>query len=511
MPAQTLFPTPARKALITASVMGTTHIVTIDMTITIVAVPHMQAGLAASPDSIVWVLTSYLIASAIMMPLASWLASRFGRKRVMALSVIGFTLASAACGIARGLEFMVLMRMVQGVCGAGLIPLGQATLLDINPPEKQPMAMAYAGLGAMLGPLIGPTLGGWLTQNYSWRWVFLINVPIGIVATIAVVMSHYEIKDKRIGKFDWTGFGALTLFIGAFQMMMDRGEQKDWFDSAEVMVELALTALGLYLTLVHMLTRRNTFVRAAMFKDRNFTLGCIVGAVIGVIVFASSPILTNMSQGLLGYTPFKFGLVNLPRAFGTIAGLLVVTRLITRIDARLLLLCGLGFSIASLYLFSRLSLATDEGPIMLAGSIQGFSGGMLLSPLSALAFSTLEPQFRNEAAAIFSLTRNVGNALGISVIQMVSQRATAQVTARLGEGLRPDNPMLQMARPDLDFDSTAALARLSGEVRRQAMMVSTVDTFWMGCLLAVATIPVVLMMRKQKLGQAVAVPPDAVH
>ena len=511
MPAQLLFPTPARKALITASVMGTTLVVAIDMTITIVAVPQMQASLAASPESIVWVLTSYLIASAIMMPLASWLASRFGRKRVVILSMLGFTLASVGCGIARGLEFMVAMRLIQGICGAGLIPLGQATLLDINPPEKQPTAMAYAGLGAMLGPLIGPTLGGWLTDNYSWRWVFLINVPIGIMATIAVVASHYEIKDKAIGKFDWMGFGTLTLFIGAFQLMMDRGQAKDWFDSAEVIVEFALTALGLFLTLVHMLTRRDTFVRAALFKDRNFALGCLVGMVIGMVVFASSPILTTMAQGLLGYTPFKFGLVNMPRAIGTIIGLLVVTRLLTRIDARLLLLAGLGFSIASLYLFSQLSLATDEGPIIIAGAIQGLSGGMLISPLSALAFSTLQPQFRNEAAAMFSLTRNVGNALGISVIQMVAVRATAQVTARLSEGLRPDDPMLQMARPDLDFDSAASLARLSREVGRQATMVAVVDTFWMGCLLAAATIPVVLMMSKVKLGQAAPVPADLGH
>lgn len=511
MPAQMLFPTPARKALITASVMGTTLIVTIDMTITIVAVPHMQAGLAATPDSIVWVLTSYLVASAIMMPLASWLASRFGRKRVMTLSVIGFTLASLGCGIARGLEFMVLMRLIQGICGAGLIPLGQATLLDINPPEKQPTAMAYAGLGAMLGPLIGPTLGGWLTENYTWRWVFLINLPIGIMATIAVVMSHYETRDKHIGKFDWTGFGTLTLFIGAFQLMMDRGQAKDWFDSGEVVFELGLTLLGLYLTLVHMLTRRNTFVRAALFRDRNYALACIVGAVIGIIVFASSPILTTMSQGLLGYTPFKFGILNLPRAGGTIIGLLIVTRSLTRIDARILLLCGLGLSVVSLYLFSQLSLATDEGPIIIAGTLQGLSGGMLLSPLSALAFSTLQPQFRNEAAAIFALTRNVGNALGISVIQLMSQHATAQVSARLEEGLRPDNPMLQMTRPDLDFDSTATLAQLMGEVGRQAMMVSTIDAFWMCCMLAVVTLPVVMMMRRQQLGLAGPAPADALH
>ena len=508
---QTLFPTPARKALITISVMATTLIVTIDMTITVVAVPHMQAGLAASPDQVIWVLTSYLIASAIMMPLSSWLASRFGRKRVMMLSAIGFTVASAACGIASSVEFMVLARLVQGICGAGMIPLGQATLLDINPPEKQPKAMAMAGLGAMLGPLLGPTLGGWLTEDYSWRWVFLINIPIGLFAAFAVFTSHYEVKDKAIGKFDWIGFGALSLFVGGFQLMMDRGPSKDWFDSPEIWIECGISLTALYLTVVHMLTKRDTFVRASLFTDRNFALGCVVSAVIGIIVFASSPILTMMGQGLLGYTPFQFGLLNMPRAIGTIVGLLFVSRLMTLIDARMLLAAGLGCSVVALYMFSQLSLATDTMPIMVAGALQGISGGMLISPLTALAFSTLHSQFRNEAAALFALTRNVGNAIGISAIQVVLVHQTAQVAARLGEGLRPDNPTLQLARPDMDFDSAAALFKASGEVTRQAMMVSTVDTFWMGCLVAFCTFPVIFMMRKQKLGVAAPAAADVGH
>ncbi len=512
MSIQRLFPTPLRKTLITASVMGTTLVVALDATIAVVAIPHMQASLNASPEQVTWVLTSYLIASAIMMPLASWLASKFGRKRVMSISVIAFTVASMACGLARSLEFMVFARLAQGAAGAGLIPLGQATLLDINPPEKQPSAMAVAGLGAMLGPLLGPTIGGWLTDNYSWRWVFLINLPIGIAAIFGTLFSHIEVKDKELAKFDMFGFLALTSFIGSFQLMMDRGQHNDWFDSAETFFEAGLLALSFYLLLVHMLTRRDTFVRAALFADRNFALGTIISTVIGIVIFASSPILTLMTQNLLGYSPFKNGLVSLPRGVGTIMSLLVVTRFIRKVDPRMLLCIGLGFSVLSLWMFSQLSLETNETPIMLAGLFQGFSGGLLISPLSALAFSTLSPRFRNEGAAIFALSRNIGNSLGISAIQVMSIRASAQVASRLNEGVRPDNPVFQIARPDFDFTSPAAMARASGEIWRQATMVSTIDTFWLGCMVAIATLPIILLMKGTRLGQTEASPPmDAGH
>ncbi len=503
--AQLLYPSPTRKAFITASVMITTLIVTIDMTITVVAVPKMMADLQAGPDQIAWVLTSYLIASAMMMPLSSWLASRFGRKRVMMISVVTFTLASLACGSARGIEFMVFARIVQGLGGAGLIPLGQATLLDINPPEKQPTAMAFAGLGAMIGPLVGPTLGGWLTDNYSWHWVFLINLPIGIIATVGM-LSHMEVRERDLPPFDWIGFLSITIFVGCFQLLLDRGQQLDWFDSAEICIEAGIVALAFYVLMVHMFTQRDTFLRAELFADRNFAIGTLVSTVIGIVIFASSPMLVMYTENLLGYSAFKFGLVNMPRAIGTIVGLLIVTRLIRRVDARLLLLVGMVMSVIALLMLSRLNLETDEMPIMIAGAFQGFSGGMLISPLSALAFATLVPHFRNEGAAIFALVRNLGNSMGISAMQLISIQATAQVSARLKEGVRPDNPMLEWARPGMDFGEATTIARSSGEIWRQASMVATIDTFWMACLVAVMTIPVIFLMKGQKLGQSTAAP-----
>lgn len=498
---QLLYPSPTRKAFITASVMITTLIVTIDMTITVVAVPKMMADLQAGPDQIAWVLTSYLIASAIMMPLSSWLASRFGRKLVMMTSIAMFTLASVACGMARGIEFIVFARIIQGIAGAGLMPLGQATLLDINPPEKQPAAMAYAGLGAMVGPLLGPTLGGWLTDNYSWHWVFLINLPIGIAAFIGT-LAHLEVVDGNMPKFDWIGFLTLTFFVGGFQLLLDRGEQLDWFDSAEICIEAGIAALAFYLLVVHMFTKADTFLRAELFADRNFAIGTFVSTVIGIVIFASSPMLVMYAENLLGYSALKFGLLNIPRAVGTIVALLIVTRVMKYIDARILLLIGMVCSVVSLFMFSSLNLETDETPIMIAGAFQGFSGGLLISPLSALAFATLNPVFRNEAAAIFALMRNLGQSMGISAMTLISIQQAAQVSGRLAEGVRPDNPMMEWARPGLDFGDTATLARTAGEVWRQATMVATIDAFWLSCLVALATIPVILLMKKQKLGQA---------
>lgn len=499
--AQLLYPSPTRKAFITGSTILTTLIVTIDMTITVVAVPKMMADLQAGPDQIAWVLTSYLIASAIMMPLSSWLASKFGRKRVMMISVATFTLASVACGSARGIEFMVFARIIQGLAGAGLIPLGQATLLDINPPEKQPTAMAYAGLGAMIGPLLGPTLGGWLTDNYSWHWVFLINLPVGIVAMIGM-LAHLEVMDDSLPRFDWIGFLTLTLFVGCFQLMLDRGEAVDWFDSAEICIYAGIVALSFYLLVVHMFTKADTFLRAELFADRNFAIGTFVSTVIGIVIFATSPMLVMYTENLLGYSALQFGLINIPRAVGTIMGLVIVTRVMKLIDARILLLVGLVCSVVSLFIFSSLNLQTDGLPIMIAGWFQGFSGGLLISPLSALAFATLSPLYRNEAAAIFALVRSLGQSLGISAMTLISIQQTAQVSGRLAEGIRPDNPMLEWARPGLDFGDQAMAARTMGEIWRQATMVATIDTFWMACMVALATIPVIFLMEKQKLGQA---------
>lgn len=478
--------------------MLSTMIVTLDSTIANVALPHMQSSLMASSEQITWVITSYLIASAIMTPLSSWLANRFGRKRVMILSALGFTFSSLICGLATNLPMMIAARLVQGMSGAGLIPLGQATLLDINPPERQGQAMAMAGMGSMLGPLVGPSLGGWLTDTMSWRWVFLINIPVGLVTVAAMGVCMIEVRDRRMGRFDLFGFATLSIFLAAFQLMMDRGQHLDWFDSLEIVVEALIMGVAAWLVVVHMFTARNTFVRAEIFTDRNFVLGSLVSAVIGVVVFATVPLIAVMMQASLGYTAFHAGVVNVPRSVGTILGLVVVTKALAKMDARVLIVAGLLFCAWSMEIMAGISLAVDETPLMVSGFMQGFGGGLLIAPLSTLVYATLPNHLRNEGAALYALARSIGNSIGISVLQVLAIRNAAAVNGRLAEGIRPDRPEIQFGLPDLHFDDVPNLARLMGEAQRQSVMVATVDVLWLTCIIALLAIPIVPLMRARR-------------
>jgi len=497
VPAAPAYPTPARRALITGAIMLSTMIVAIDGTIANVALPQMQASLSATPEQVLWVLTSYLVAAAIMTPLSSWLANRYGRKRVMVIEALGFTLSSVACGMSASLPMMVAARLAQGAFGAGLVPLGQATLLDINPPEKQGRAMALAGLGAMIGPLSGPTLGGWLTDALSWRWVFLINVPIGILAVIGLWSTMPETRDERVTRFDLMGFATVSIFIGMLQLMMDRGQMLDWFESREIWIEATMVGVFGWLAAVHMMTARNTFVRVDVFRDRNFAVGCLLSATIGIVVFATVPITTVMQQQLLGYTPLHAGMVSLPRGFGTVLGLLVVGSLIGKVDERWLLAIGLATASASLYLFSRISLQVDEGPLLWGGFLQGLSGGLMIAPLSTLVFSTLDSRLRNEGAAIYALARSIGQSLGISALQAQTLRNTAAVSSRLAERVVPDNPVVAFAAPELSFEGGVPLRIMAGQIGRQAAMVATIDTLWLTCLIGIGMIPMIWLMRRR--------------
>ncbi len=484
-------------------------IVSLDMTIANVALPHMQSSLSASSEQVIWVLTSYLIAGAIMTPLASWLASRFGRKPVMAISAATFTAASLACGLSNGLTMMVVARIIQGIAGAGLIPLGQAIMLDINPPEKQGRAMAIAGIGSMVGPLMGPSLGGWLTDMYSWRWVFLINIPIGIFAFIGLYSFLPDVRDRTIGRFDGFGFATVSLFLGIFQLMMDRGQTLDWFDSTEVCIEAGLVVLVGFLAVVHMFTAKGTFVRAELFKDRNFALGCLLSGIFGVVTFGTIPVVTIMMQAQLGYSPFHAGLVSLSRGIGTVGGLMIVGVMVGRITPQMLLSFGLIGTAAGLFMYSGISLDTDEMPLIVAGLVLGVASGMIIAPLSLLAFSSLQTHFRNEGSAIFSLARNIGASLGMSGIQAMTVHNTAAVTSRLAEGIRPDNPQLEMSAPQIDFGATGSLFAISRQIMRQAAMVATIDTLWLCCLMALASVPLVYLMKTRKSGGDAPASPKA--
>jgi DHA2 family multidrug resistance protein len=490
------YPDEATRLLITASTLMAAVLVTLDQTIAAIALPQIQSSMSASQDQLVWVLTSYIIAMAIATPLSGWLAERFGRGLVMKGAVLGFTLASLGCGLSTSLSEIVLFRFVQGACGAGMIPLSQATLLDINPPERHAKAMAWFGIGTTIGPLAGPTLGGWLTDAISWRWIFLINLPVGLLALAGFVAArHREPPNPDTPRFDWMGFILLSVCLTALQLMLDRGQEKDWLSSIEICVELGLVLVTGYMFVVHVMTVRNPFVDPAIFRDRNFLFGSMLAFMLGFLLFASVPIFTTMQQQLLGYPALLTGELALPRAFGTLVFMLVVTRIIGRVDSRLMMAGGLLGSAIGLYMLSGFSLESDPRGVMIVGFVQGMSGAFIFSPLTYMVFSTLQPRFRNAGTTVFALTRNIGFSVGLSIIAVMLSRNSSTARARLVEGVRPDNPVLDFRLPDFDFGLAGSLAGMERQVMRQAMMTAYVDVFWLMFVLSLTIIPLVMMLR----------------
>ncbi|MBU6267843.1 MAG: DHA2 family efflux MFS transporter permease subunit [Sphingomonadales bacterium] len=479
--------------------------VAIDTTIANVALPHMQSTMSASQEQVVWVLTSYIIASAIATPLSSWLAGRYGRKTVMLTAVSAFTLASVLCGLAANLAMLVLARTVQGATGAALIPLSQSSMLDTYPPADLAKAMAFNGLGSMLGPLVGPTFGGWLTDSFTWRWVFFINVPFGVLSIIGMTLFLPERRSDAPVRFDMFGFATLSLALASLQLLLDRGQHLDWLDSIEIRVEAACLVLFGWLALVHTLTGRDTFVRPTLFRDRNFAVGCLLSITVGVVTFATIPIITLFMQGLLGFSALRTGMVSSPRAIGTLIGILAVTRMASRFDMRALLFFGLALTGFSQVLYSRMDLLVDVPALLTAGLVQGIGSGFLVVPLSMVIFATLPAALRNEGAAMFALTRNIGSSVSISLMQVGSFRIAETVHSRLAEGLRPDSPVLQWRLPDVDFAIPSALTRLGGQISREAMMIAYLDMFRLVALAAFLMLPLILLLRSSA-ARASAVP-----
>ncbi|WP_395397929.1 DHA2 family efflux MFS transporter permease subunit [Novosphingobium sp. BL-8A] len=495
-PATSLYPEPGIRRLVTVSVMAATVMNSLDSTIANVALPHIQGSVAASADEISWVLTSYIVAAAICTPLTGWLAGQFGRRRLMLCSIVGFTIASGLCGVATSLGEIVGFRLLQGVFGAALVPMSQAILLDINPPERHGPAMSVWAMGAVLGPIIGPALGGWLTDNLTWRWVFFINLPIGALAFVGLSLFLSESKQAARTRLDLFGFAMLALAIGSLQLMLDRGQTKDWFSAVEICLEGGATLLFGYLFVAHTLTAKRPFIDLSLFADINFTLGCVFGFVLGVLIFSVLALLPPMLEGLMGYPVVVTGLVTAPRGVGSFVSMILAGMLIKRIDARLLILLGFSLAGISMYSMSGFSLGMDQRLMIMSGFVQGLGTGMIFVPLSTIAFATLPPAYRNEGAAMFTLIRNIGSAIGISVLQAMTIRNAATVHSRLVEAVRPDNPALAAASPNFDFNAPVLVARMNAEITRQASMVAYVDAFWFLFLVTLAVIPLLVFLRK---------------
>ncbi len=488
---------PINRALITASVMAASIMQAIDTTIATIALPHMQGTLAGTQDQMVWVLTSYIVAAAIMTPLSGWLAVRVGRKRVFFASVVGFTVASVLCGMADSLAQIVLFRALQGVCGAALLPLSQAILLDINPRERHGRAMAIWGMGVVLGPVFGPMLGGWLTEDYSWRWVFYINLPFGILAALGIAAFLPETRPQR-STFDMFGFTTLSVGVGALQLMLDRGALKDWFASSEIQIEALVAALGLFLFTVHTATADHPFISRALFKDRNFLVGNVFIFVVGAVLFATVALLPPLLQGLLGYPVLTAGLVTAPRGVGTWVAMAIVGRLTGRVDARWIIACGFGLSALSLYQMAGLSPQTDSYPIIVSGVIQGFGIGIAYVALTFMSFVTLPAALRNEGASFFNLMRNVGSSIGISSIQAFVSSSTQVSHAQLVENVTPYNLPARQPQLDAQLGTPNGAVDLNNQIGTQASWIAYLDAFRLMMFLTVLFIPLLALARRAK-------------
>lgn len=485
-------------ALITFSVMLATMLYSIDWTIAAVALPHMRGTFSATQDQIGWVITSYIVASAIMMPTAGFLSTRFGRKRVFLCAMSGFILSSVVCGAANTLELEVGARIVQGMSGAFLVPLSQAIILDTYPPSEQGKAMALWGLGSVFGPVIGPTLGGYLTEALSWRSIFYINLPVGLLALVGTAIFVPETRREPGKRLDWFGFLALAAGIGALQLMLDRGERLDWFESPEIVVEAWIAALGLYLFVAHILTTSNPFLAPRLFADRNYVVGTAFIFFYGMLTVPTMVLMPPFMQDLRGFPIDTIGLLQSPRGVGLVAALLIGGRITGRVEPRLLIAIGLGFLAASSWEMSRWTLEVGAWPIVWTGFVQGMGAGILMVPIQAIAFPALPPHLRTEAAAVFNLTRSVGSSIGVSVALTMLTRESIATHARLVEHLNPYNENLRFdaAARGWDLATAAGLAHAEREVARQAAMLAYNADFLLLALGAVGCLGLLLLVRK---------------
>ena len=487
---------PAHRGFITVAVMLASVLQALDTTIANVALPHIRGSLSATLEQMGWVLTSYIVAAAIMTPLAGWLAGRVGQKKVLLVSVIGFTATSALCGMAQSLTQLVLFRLLQGLFGASLVPLSQAVLLDINPPERHGRATAIWGMGVLVGPIIGPALGGWLTENASWRWVFYINVPFGVLSTLGILTFMRESTTRR-SPFDFFGFASLSLAIGALQLLLDRGQLLDWFNSTEIWLDAIVGGTALYLLIVHTLTARHPFVSPQLFRDRNFLLGSLFILMIGVVLFATLALLPPLLQDVMGYPVVTTGFVTAPRGIGGMLSMALVGRFIGRVNARALMALGFGATALSLWMLCGLSPQMDDRLVIWSGFVQGVGMGFAYVPLAAVAFATLAPQLRSEGTAIFNLLRNVGSSVGIAVMQALLTRNTQIMHARLAEHVMP-YATSAAGHASYDLSSGAGLAALNAGLTRQATLIAYNNDFKLLLVLTIAIMPLLLLLRGRR-------------
>ncbi|MEZ4334962.1 MAG: MDR family MFS transporter [Myxococcota bacterium] len=470
----------------------------LDTTIVVVALPHMQGELQANANQITWVLTSYLISSGIFMPLTGYLTDRLGRRTYLLISIAGFVLASMLCGLAASLDEIVIFRLAQGVAGAGLVPTAQAVLVDVYPPAERGHAMAIFGVGAMVGPILGPTLGGFLTETFSWRWVFFINLPVGILALLGTwrFVPRTEVRRRHS---DWLGFGFLVVAVACMQLVLDRGQENGWFGSRTIQVAAALSVFGyLCLILRNLEMGRDAIFDLRVFRDRNFTLSTLVFAVFMFSMYGVLTLQPMMLESLLDYPTFTTGLVLAPRGAAAIVSMFLAGRSINRIGAKPLIVAGIVCTLIGTLVMTRYSLEIDPWWVIWPIVIQGFGLGLVFVPLATVCFATLPPEQSAEAAGVRQLGRAIGASLGVALSSAIVAREGQAAWNQMGGHLTPFSTALREALASLglglhDPRAGAVLARLLG---REARFEGLLDAYWLLGWSVVVCLPLLMLVEK---------------
>jgi len=497
--------------LIAVSVMLATIMEVLDTSVANVALPHISGNLSATTEEATWVLTSYLISNAIILPATSWIGKFVGRKRFLIICIVLFTVASALCGAAPNLQTLIIARILQGIGGGALQPIAQAVLLESFPPSKRGAAMAVYGMGIVVAPIVGPTLGGWITDNYSWRWIFYINLPIGLLAafmTNAFVEDPPYLKNQKPGRIDYIGFGLMALGLSALELTLDLGQQKDWFSSSFIIFTAVSASLCLISFVIWELFTPEPIVNLRVFADRNFAAGCAIIASVGIALYGSTALLPLFLQTVLGYPAVESGFAVSPRGVGAVVSMAIVGRLVGKLDSRYLIAFGFLILTISMYMFTWINLDIAQSNIIYPMLIGGFALGFVFVPLTTQTMATLPQQQLGNATGIYNLMRNTGGSVGISVLAFLLTRWTQVHTAILTEHTSPYSPAFQnvfrqiraslLIQNDMVTATQKTYGVVYGMVVRQAMVLSYVDCFWLLTFLCALGIPAAFLFKKVK-------------
>lgn len=492
--------------LIAASVMLATFMEVLDTSVANVALPHIAGNLSATPEEATWVLTSYLVSNAIILPAANWLGRFFGRKRFLIVCIVIFTVSSAVCGAAGSLGMLIVARIAQGAGGGALQPIAQAVLMESFPVEKRGSAMAVFGLGVVVAPIIGPTLGGWITDNYSWRWIFYINIPIGILAVLmsnTFVEDPPYIRDRRPGRIDYIGFGLMALALGTMQLVLDKGQEEEWFASSFITCFTVLSVTATIIFVIWELRSRDPIVDLRVLGNRNFAVGTSLMIIMGIVLYGTIAMLPLFLQTLMGYSAVASGMAVSPRGFGAIASMLIVGRLINRIRGRYLVMFGFAVLGYSIYQFSKINLEISISSIVWPNIISGFAMGFIFVPLTTMALGTLSNEQMGNASGVFNLMRNTGGSVGIATVTTLLARGIQTHQAMMVSHLTPYDPAFQERVRQLGgggsmVGTQRAFAGIYGILVRQATVLSYIDIFRLLAFLCVICVPATLLFARVK-------------